>query len=507
MVALLYRAYLIMAILLGPCSAAYALKTIPVTEDNESLFSEVSATNSKDKTQVAWCYQNKKGKLIPGKIISRKNKQRWKNWKYLARIKSRRFGKVDARYRSALNWKKLFTAACKNSATPPTAPTTTPTPAANALFIRAQGSGLVVGQDATAFVSHGVNMNYVIVIDGSNNWHDANHLDNGTPLTEVIENGSNLEWYQDKHFKAVADTGFNTIRLNLAYRIFEDNANPYTYKPAGWTLLDNLIARAKKYGLKLIIDMHVSPGGAGIVACAGCGWRLWDLPENQARFVALWKALASRYKDETTIMAYDLLNEPAPTASATQWKTLAQTIVDAIREVDSNHLLIVEMPNWIFDKNDGSPLTNFDLTVLKAFQFLVDDSNVMYDYHFYHPTGYALVDPTPYTYPDASATETAIDGSSQPRTKAYLEHELKTVIKFWQDNDVPVNFGEWGAAPLSSKGGLTFLADTLEIFDKYSINWQYYYFNHQYQVDCCYADNPTTELPVQSVFTTYFSQN
>jgi endoglucanase len=68
---------------------------------------------------------------------------------------------------------------------------------------------------------------------------------------------------------------------------------------------------------------------------------LWRDDDNKKRTVALWSAMASRYKGRTIIAGYDLVNEPNPVhpEDATD---LYREIIKAIRDVDKNHMLIVE---------------------------------------------------------------------------------------------------------------------------------------------------------------------
>lgn len=374
-------------------------------------------------------------------------------------------------------------------------------------FVRIKGSGLVVGSADQAVFLRGLNLSYDRLASDvpGEDWKICDDSDWGSPVTG---------WYQKKHFQQISTIGFNTVRLNLCYRIFEDNAAPGVWKESGWTLLDQLITWAETYDLYLIIDIHVAPGGAGIISCLGCGWKTWDQTEYQTRFINLWKAIASRYADQPRIAAYDLLNEPAPTQEAAQWQTMAQNLVDAIRTVDKNHLIIMEMVNWIFNSSDQSPLSDYNSDVLSDFQFLINDNQVLYDFHYYLPSAYTLQDETGVDggiYPDSTQIETTISGLSMPRDSTYLKSEVDTVLKFWQDNGVIVNFGEWGTADSAilgnAKGGITYISDILKITDNLGIHWQFYYFNRLYRIDCCYDDNPTTviEQDLVDLFQQYFS--
>lgn len=377
-----------------------------------------------------------------------------------------------------------------NTNVPETTESTSTIPKA---FVRRNNDKLVVGETDQVIYLRGVNLSYdrVATDNPADDWLIADYTDTGTPITS---------WYQEKHFQTMQEIGFNVARLNLSYRVFEDNAAPGSFKASAWTLLDQLIAWGKTYGIYLIIDMHVAPGGAGIISCAGCGYRTWDDNTYQTRFKALWRAIAERYANEPQIAAFDLLNEPAPTQSASQWKTLAQALIDDIRTVDKNHLVIVEMVNWLFDRNDQSTLADFDTSVLSNFQFLVNDDNAIYDYHYYLPRNYTLQDELNIdggAYPDIGVNELSISGNTMQRNKAYLENEMSIVNAFWKTNNVPINYGEWGTATSAlaagnDKGGAQYLTDMMELMKANNVNWQFYFFNKIYQVDCCYDDNPTS---------------
>ena len=60
--------------------------------------------------------------------------------------------------------------------------------------------------------------------------------------------------------------------------------------------------------------------------------------------IDLWKKLAERYKNETWIGGYDILNEPAWNLGTNNipLKNLYVAITNAIRSVDSTHIIFIE---------------------------------------------------------------------------------------------------------------------------------------------------------------------
>ncbi|MCP4656816.1 MAG: glycoside hydrolase family 5 protein, partial [bacterium] len=215
-------------------------------------------------------------------------------------------------------------------------------------FVRRQGRKLVLGDGGPEIHLRGVNFN-------NHHWEEDPEL--------ILDS----DHHSEIDFQRIAAMGMNTVRFNLSYRVFEDDDEPFVYRPEGWAWLDRNVAWAKRWGLRLIVDMHVPQGG--YQGGTDMGLALWDEEASQDRLKALWRAIALRYRDETAIAAWDPVNEPTPRTLA-QWESLAQELVDEIRSVDPNHLLIIEV----------------GYAVLEELPFiLVDDENVMYDFHTYSP--------------------------------------------------------------------------------------------------------------------------
>jgi hypothetical protein len=107
----------------------------------------------------------------------------------------------------------------------------------------------------------------------------------------------------------------------------------------------------------VILDLHAAPGGqgmdAGISDYDPTKPSLWESSENRAKTVALWRKLADRYKDEPAVAGYDLLNEVnwnLPGGSLL--RALYGDITNAIREVDSKHIIFIE-GNWFANNFTG----------------------------------------------------------------------------------------------------------------------------------------------------------
>ncbi len=178
-------------------------------------------------------------------------------------------------------------------------------------------------------------------------------------------------WLQNDISRAdvdlLAKCGFNSIRLPMHYGLFtlpiekEPVKGQNTWLTTGFELTDNLLAWCKANRMYLILDLHAAPGGQGKDANISdydpAKPSLWESEANRQKTIALWRKLAERYTNEPWIGGYDLLNEPNWTFegkdkngkedSSNQpiWG-FYKVITKAIREVDRNHLIIIEGNGW-----------------------------------------------------------------------------------------------------------------------------------------------------------------
>lgn len=127
---------------------------------------------------------------------------------------------------------------------------------------------------------------------------------------------------------AVVAAGFNTIRLDWSNRSLKQNLPE----------LDRVVAAARRVHLKLILDDHSNESGApgpwkpcfaeqvnglwydlggasdGTDGCQDAG------TVTDAKFIEDWRSVALRFRSETTIIGYDLWNEPSGYPGMSTWE-------------------------------------------------------------------------------------------------------------------------------------------------------------------------------------------
>ncbi len=243
----------------------------------------------------------------------------------------------------------------------------------------------------------------------------------------------------DNHFRKIdvdsmVKWGFNSVRPALHYKVFtlpiedEPVQGENTWLEDGFKRLDNLVEWCAANKMYVILDLHGAPGGQGkdsnISDYNSTKPSLWESELNKAKTVALWRKLAERYANNQWVAGYDLLNETNwtfPEGNNSQMRSLYGRITTAIREVDPNHLIIIE-GNWF--ANDFSGLTP------------KWDNNMAYSFHKY------------WAYNDAGS--------------------IKWMTDFRTANNCPIWLGEAG------ENSNTWFTDCIELMEKNNIGWSWW---------------------------------
>ena len=145
--------------------------------------------------------------------------------------------------------------------------------------------------------------------------------------------------------------GFNTIRLPYSSELLHTSAAPngidFSKNPdlqglSGLQVMDAIVAYAGQQGMRVILDHHRSGAGAGTSENG-----LWyDSTYTEDAWVADWVTLANRYKTNSTVIGFDLHNEPHNGTwgggGATDWARAAERAGNAALAVNPDLLMFVE---------------------------------------------------------------------------------------------------------------------------------------------------------------------
>ena len=161
----------------------------------------------------------------------------------------------------------------------------------------------------------------------------------------------------------IANHGFNLLRVPMSAELinswakgtypeanFNHATNAYLVDMNSLEIFDYVVGQCRANGLKIMIDIHSAKTDAmGHMANV---WYNGDVTE--ADYLAALSWMADRYKNDDTVIAYDLKNEPHGKANETprakwdnsrdkdNWKYIAEKAAKAVLDKNPNVLVMVE---------------------------------------------------------------------------------------------------------------------------------------------------------------------
>ncbi|MFB0525602.1 MAG: glycoside hydrolase family 5 protein [Phycisphaerae bacterium] len=245
----------------------------------------------------------------------------------------------------------------------------------------------------------------------------------------------------------IKSLGCDVIRLPIELHVMTNGAPDYTIDPLFYYFLDQIIDWAEELELHLILDNHSSDPAGNTRTNIG------DI------LVPVWTQIAEHYKDRSTYIYYEVLNEPHG-ISDTTWNQIQQRVIDAIRAVDQKHTIIVGPAGYNSYKN-------------LRFMPEYEDDNLIYTFHFYDPfvfTHQGAGWPTPSLEPLASVPFPYYAGDipacppelqntwvganlADYRNMGTAEHVRELIdiaVDFGRARNVPLFCGEFGVLMLNS---------------------------------------------------------
>ena len=187
----------------------------------------------------------------------------------------------------------------------------------------------------------------------------------------------------EKDIKFLSQNGFNALRIPLHYKHFSPSFNEFIND--GFELLDPIINACRNNNMYVILDMHAAPGAQNTSDFSdsdGQTAKLFTEYSNQKWLTSVWRYIAEYYSNEPVVAGYDLLNEPVlPWGYGPQaLRNIYEWVIDSIRTVDPNHVVIIE-GNWYGNDHTGL-LPPFDDEMVYSFHHYVGgstDTTTMYN--------------------------------------------------------------------------------------------------------------------------------
>lgn len=269
----------------------------------------------------------------------------------------------------------------------------------------------------------------------------------------------------EENFRVLQQWNVNLLRLQLNVAADWARNKPELYNRAMDDKIENVIPKVldlgQKYGIKVIIDLHMVPGGNDTQKNSP---GIFGSDEAVTRFVALWERMATKFKDHPALYGYGLFNEPRqnyPT-KYDYWE-IQHKAAQAIRRIDP------ETPIYVASNLRSSQYTFDYLSPMKL-------KNIIYEVYCYDPFAYTH---TPYSKRDREAGKPrpTYPGTfyGAPWNLEGVRNRLKAVKRFARDHQAKIYVGEFSTRACLD-GADQFLRDYITVFEENQWDWTYHAF-------------------------------
>lgn len=219
--------------------------------------------------------------------------------------------------------------------------------------------------------------------------------------------------------------------------------------------LERCLPWAEKYGVELVVDLHVPPGGRD----ASSDMNMFYDRKFADHFVKCWRRIAARFKGRKGIFGYDLINEPTQTRRALpdcDYWNLQRRAAEAVRAIDPVTPIVIESNDW------DNP---------NAFRYLspLAMDNVIYQVHVYVPHQFT------HQGVNGAWTKTKWPDAEKGWDREYLRRALKPVLEFRDRHAARIYVGEFSAITWG-EGAENYIADCIALFEEYGFDWSYHAF-------------------------------
>jgi endoglucanase len=160
----------------------------------------------------------------------------------------------------------------------------------------------------------------------------------GVNLGNALEAPNEGDWgyrIEASHLAAIAEAGFDGVRLPVRWDAHAGESAPYTIDPGFVARVAAVIDAAIERGLRVELDVHHYAS-------------LLEAPDRETpRFLALWRQIAERFSAHPEVLMFELLNEP----NGAQWSgarltELQRETIATVRESNPSRLIVVGPGNW-----------------------------------------------------------------------------------------------------------------------------------------------------------------
>ena len=262
---------------------------------------------------------------------------------------------------------------------------------------------------------------------------------------------------KESDFQTIKAWGFDHVRLPVDYNIIQnEDGSPME---SGYKRIDNVVELCRKYGLKLVLDIHKTAGFSFDYGEEESGF--FNSEHYQELFYKIWEEMAKRYGHDTDNIVFELLNEVTDAEFIGKWNEIIKKCMARIRAIAPDVIVLV-----------GSYHNNAADTV----QFLDApyDDKIVYNFHCYEPLKFTHQGAT--WTPDIIPEE-RMKFEDSVTSEEYFENLFSTAIAKAEKHGATLYCGEYGVIDIvGAEDSIKWFKIINKVFEKHGISrsvWSY----------------------------------
>ncbi|NVK57042.1 MAG: glycoside hydrolase family 5 protein [Alteromonadaceae bacterium] len=247
-------------------------------------------------------------------------------------------------------------------------------------------------------------------------------LGRGINLGNALEAPNEGDWgvtLKSDYFKWLKSKGFDSVRIPVRWSAHTTESAPYTIDERFFKRVDWAIEQSLANDLMVIINIHHF-------------MEIFEDPAaEEAKFLSMWRQIATRYANQPAGVIFEVLNEPHKELTAARWNDLLPKAINVIRDTNPHRTLFIGAAEW-----GGVPgLLKLDIP---------EDDNLIVTVHYYEP--FKFTHQGAEWVEDDNADEwLGTQWTGTPAQVNDIREHFQTIVDWAEERNLPVNIGEFGA--------------------------------------------------------------
>ena len=290
------------------------------------------------------------------------------------------------------------------------------------------------------------------------------NIGRGINFGNALEAPNEGDWglvIKESYIQAVADAGFNSVRLPICWSAHMSTSAPYTINAAFLQRVDEVMNWCLSRNLAVIITIHHFDN-------------LYNYPDNElykGMLFSIWHQLTDHYSAvDHERLFFEVLNEPEVNLTADKWNVLMPQLIDSVRAKDTDRTLIIDGPDYAYH---GS------LTYLKI---PATEQNVIVSTRYYLPYQFAQQGAWWSNWIDLNQF-LGTTWSGTAAEKSAVQSDLSIITNWATQNNRPITIGEYGSIMFAdNQSRLTWTNYVRTQFENKGFSWSYFDFGVVFKV-------------------------